>query len=570
MEFDYCEFDENFITQVERIESDYMTNRRLSTDSSDSMSDSVINTVSRKRRRILSETESENEVLEAAIVNPKSVKWSEPTGRQPKLIPFTEISGMKPYNLRLLMHDSKPEDFYALFVPDELFKNIAFQSNLFAEQLLKNTMMKRFSRLREWKPTDTNEIKLFFGLILYMGLVKLPKVSDYWSRDPMFSQQFAKSKMSRNRFEVLLRMLHFSNNEEANVADRLNKIRPLLNSLNSNFEKYYTPNESICIDESMIPFRGRVVFRQFNKQKRHKYGIKIFKLCTIPGYTYKLEIYAGKHFDTVNTTPTNIVMKLCQPLFYRGHTLFTDNWYTSVDLAEKLLEYDTHLVGTIRKSRRNIPKEVVNAKLQTGEFRALENEKGITLMKWRDKRDVLLLSTKHSTKFVKVTNKRGHEIYKPIIVTEYNKTKSAIDLSDQMTAYSSPLRKTIRWYKKLAVELLLNTAIVNAMILHNSVTKNKISVVQFRKKISEYLCKKTNDIENITTSRPRRLKHELKRKEGPVRMTRKWCSGCYKENVSHHDRKYAKNKTKKVATYCPDCPSQPHYCLICFNKTHRY
>lgn len=85
---------------------------------------------------------------------------------------------------------------------------------------------------------------------------------------------------------------------------------------------------------------------------------------TNPGYTYKLEIYTGKQFDTVNTTPTNVVMKLCQCLYHKRHTLFIDNWYTSVYLAENWLEKDTHLVGIIRKNRTRNSKEVVNAKLK--------------------------------------------------------------------------------------------------------------------------------------------------------------------------------------------------------------
>lgn len=56
-------------------------------------------------------------------------------------------------------------------------------------------------------------------------------------------------------------------------------------------------------------------------------------------------------------------------------------------------------------------------------------------MKSKDKRFVLLLSTKHSTKFVKTTNRRGVSKYKPNKVVDYNKTKRAIDLSDEMTVY---------------------------------------------------------------------------------------------------------------------------------------
>lgn len=42
-----------------------------------------------------------------------------------------------------------------------------------------------------------------------------------------------------------------------------------------NFKKYYDPSEVMCIDESLIPFRDHIIFRQYLKQKRHKYGIKL-------------------------------------------------------------------------------------------------------------------------------------------------------------------------------------------------------------------------------------------------------------------------------------------------------
>ena len=124
-----------------------------------------------------------------------------------------------------------------------------------------------------------------------------------------------------------------------------------MNDLNESFRKHFTANENICIDESMVPFRGRIIFRQYNKQKRHKYGVKLFKLCSTPGYTHKVNIDAGKNIDTINTAPTNLVMNTCEDYFKKGYTLHTDNWYTSVDLARKLLDKQTHLVGALRKNR---------------------------------------------------------------------------------------------------------------------------------------------------------------------------------------------------------------------------
>lgn len=384
-----------------------------------------------------------------------------------------------------------------------------------------------------------------------MGIVRLPKVSYYWSKDKIMGQSFPATVMSRNRFELILQYLHFSNNESIDPCDRIDKIRELVNELNDNFKKYYTPNEYLCVDESMIPFRGRLIMLQFNKQKRHKYGIKVFKVCTIPGCTYKLQIYYGKNTDTTNNSPTNIVLSLCEELLNKGHSIATDNWYTSVQLAHELLKNDTHLFGTVRKNRRDLPKDVIDKKLRRGEFIVQENEDGVLVLKWKDKRDVLMLSTKRSADFATIT-KKGKSITKPKVVFDYNKA----------------IRKTVKWYQKLAMEQILNTAVVNAFIMHREVTKINISIVEFRKLLVGHLTSEKD--EEVEDKRSKRLKHELKRKEGKVSSTRRFCVSCYKESVKKWGSKLAKNKFHKVSTFCDQCVNKPHFCLPCFDKEHRH
>ncbi|KAL0879682.1 hypothetical protein ABMA27_003397 [Loxostege sticticalis] len=400
-----------------------------------------------------------------------------------------------------------------LLVTDDVLNKIAYCTNAFAvTKITQRNEVFQAARLRAWFPTNLAEIKIFFGLVLYIGIVKLPKISDYWK----------KMKCS------------------VNTTDRLHRVRDLVETMNKNFKDTYTPGEDLCIDESVVPFRGRLIFRQYNKQKRHKYGIKLFKLL----------FYSGKQNDNVNTTPFNVVMSLCNVLLNKEHTMFTDNWYTTVGLARELLKNETHLVGTLRKNRKHFPKTVVSTKLKKGQYIARESVDGITVMKWKDKRDVLVLSTKHSMRF-RTTVKHRKQVSKPQIVLDYNKAKGAVDLSDQMTAYQTPLRKTIKRYKKLAIDLLLNTAMVNSLILYQSVTKKKISVL---------------DGDPAPNTRPKRVKHQLKKKEGPSNKSRRACQQCYKNNVSDYGRLVAKNKTKKVNTFCINCPNQPYLCVECFRK----
>lgn len=40
----------------------------------------------------------------------------------------------------------------------------------------------------------------------------------------------------------------------------------------------------------------------------------------------------------------------------------------------------------------------------------------------------------------------------------------------------------------------------------------------------------------------------------------------HQQNKETSGRKYATNKTKKVDTYCKNCPEEPHLCLECFNE----
>lgn len=73
------------------------------------------------------------------------------------------------------------------------------------------------------------------------------------------------------------------------------------------------------------------------------YGINIFKLFSGGGYTWNMRIYCGKDQDAGASVPTNVVLSLAEGLLDEGRTAITDNYYTSLDLANKLLERKTHL-----------------------------------------------------------------------------------------------------------------------------------------------------------------------------------------------------------------------------------
>ena len=54
----------------------------------------------------------------------------------------------------------------------------------------------------------------------------------------------------------------------------------------------------------------------------------------------------------------NHMMRLAVPIFGSSCDLTTDNWYTSVLLAEDRMKNKVTLVGTMREKKSNIPPEL--------------------------------------------------------------------------------------------------------------------------------------------------------------------------------------------------------------------
>ena len=76
--------------------------------------------------------------------------------------------------------------------------------------------------------------------------------------------------------------------------DRLRKIRVLFEILTSTFSKFYNPSENLAVDEFIVSFKVRVIFKQYIPKKHKRFNIKIFKLCDSTGYMYDMKVYLGK------------------------------------------------------------------------------------------------------------------------------------------------------------------------------------------------------------------------------------------------------------------------------------
>ena len=228
----------------------------------------------------------------------------------------------------------QPVDYFKLFFPDDLFCLISEQTNLFAEQFFDNPAdLTQHSRFQKWTDTSPSEIQAFVALQIAMGLNCKPSVKDYWRKYWLTETKFG-NVMSRDRYLLLSTFLHFSNNEQRVQRGQegfnpLFKIQPVLDIVSPLYETVYGPGKNLCIDESMIKFKGRIYFRQYLPAKPTKWGIKVFVLCeSDSGYGLKFEVYTGKEsFVREKGVPLSeqVVLSLLDSYENKGHVVYMDN-----------------------------------------------------------------------------------------------------------------------------------------------------------------------------------------------------------------------------------------------------
>ncbi|XP_017795921.1 PREDICTED: piggyBac transposable element-derived protein 4-like [Habropoda laboriosa] len=434
--------------------------RRESTIESESSDENVVSFRRKVRNRISSSSSSDTDesyasedieelLEELALDEEEKLNTADNSleNIRQQSFPFTGKSGL----LLDLPSGISPGEVLSLFLNETVISLLVTETNRYAEQKLLEHKTTGHAGQNKWNLTTSEEIKKFIGLMIWMGLVQTP-LKKCWSTDPVYNFSLPRSTMSRNRFEELLSNLHFANNETIVQNNKLGKVLPLVDILMVNYQKVFSPGKDIVVDETMVPWRGRLVFRQYIPTKSHKYGVKLFKLCSTEGYTWSSKIYSGR--DTSGKRKVGIAESVCtelaDKLLNEGRTLFVDNFYTSYELALKFLNSKTHVVGTVRRNKKKKPSCVMYP-LKRGEMVAREDPNGIKwyyISKWRDVRDVTILSTKHPPIMTPSSNSthRGRPTkMKPLAIREYNIGKSGIDRSDQMVSYATNIRKTIRY-----------------------------------------------------------------------------------------------------------------------------
>jgi len=195
-------------------------------------------------------------------------------------------------------------------------------------------------------------------------------------------------------------------------------------------------------------------------------------------------------------------MSLLQHYLNKGHVLYCDNWYSSPTLFNLLHQNKTGACGTVRKNRKGLPK--FTGKSRKGDVQWFSSS-ALLAMKWKDKRDVYMLSTVNSTNFLnsgKIDRSNGTEIMKPALVMEYSQKMGAVDETDMQISFSASIRKTLKWYKKLFFHMM-DMAIFNSYIAYRMKHNAKdLQLAQFKLLLVREILQRYGPSERNRVGRP--------------------------------------------------------------------
>ena len=403
---------------------------------------------------------------------------------------FKEKSGPTGYAKRNIMK-GKVNTAFSLIIDDSMLDYIKTCTELEACRVLGS----------KWSLTRA-DLQAFVAVLYARGAYQARNLNIACLWNKKWGPAFFTQTMSRNRFTEIMKFLRFdkkSDRTQRLQTDKFTLISKVWYAFIENSQNCYKPGANITVDEQLYATKTRCRFTQYMPNKPDKFGIKFWLASDVKSkYILNGFPYLGKDEARSPSTPLSefVVLKLTEPFLKCGRNVTTDNFFTSISLAKKLLAKRTTLVGTIRRNKRELPKPAKVMKDDMVRFSTQlykSDNCTLTIYKSKPNKKVLLLSSMH--KFVHI-EKTGKCL--PETIQFYNTTKYGVDMTDQMARKYSVKSKSNRWPVHVFFNIL-DLASINAWILYKETTGEKISRQDFLFQLAEELANDDAEIKKPDT-----------------------------------------------------------------------
>jgi len=397
-----------------------------------------------------------------------------------------------------------PKGLYELFITSEFLDKVRDLSNEYA-----------LSKFGESYNLTSQEINIYFAILLLSGYNPITDYDLYWSNAEDCENKLVKGAISRNRFRLVKKSIHFGSkpDKEGETPDKYKKVRMIIKHMQEKFAEKFIPEQELSHDEAMIKYFGKHGLKQAIRNKPIRFGFKAWVLTTVSGYVITFELYQGRgvgehHEENVeavgaaSATLLDLVDLIPEEKRYLPYHFFGDNFFSSMKLVDKLSASGFFYTGTIRKDRLKgnpplTPVEQFKRKDRGYHETAVLQDKSQIVVRWNDNAPVTMISNCLGTepigtckRYSRVT-KKYVDVPQPHVVGQYNPKMGGVDRFDQNNNH---LRITIggkKWYYSI-ITWLLDTAVQNAWQLHKKSGGN-MSGLNFRREIVCIILKAGSD-----------------------------------------------------------------------------
>ncbi|XP_024858094.1 uncharacterized protein LOC108249818 isoform X2 [Kryptolebias marmoratus] len=387
--------------------------------------------------------------------------------------------------------------YFRMFFTDEMIEHVAHHTNLYSAQELADPVQ-----------TSPKEMKDFVAILLYMGVFSFPSLEDYWHHDSRFSA--VADIMSRDRFQVLHRFIHFNDNQQSNESpDRFHKIRPLFEMLRERCLLIPSANR-YSVDEVRVAYEGtRAGSLCQYANEPGKWGFKVFCRADSSGIIHDLLLFQGASTffnvalsDQEQRLPlrAKLVTTLCKTIQQpQLSVVCCDNFFTSFSLVQSLhTSLGVRFIGAVQPNLTGGAPLMADSELMEKGRGAFDyrSAEGVVAVKWVEKKCVNLLSSACGILPLSAVDLWSEEsrttitVPCPSLVPAYREHMRGPDLSDMLVhLYRTPARSS-RWYIPL-FGYILDLCIVNSWLVYKRdcvlLNQKPMSLKRFRLAVAHSL-----------------------------------------------------------------------------------
>ncbi|KAF2900300.1 hypothetical protein ILUMI_05886 [Ignelater luminosus] len=208
-------------------------------------------------------------------------------------------------------------------------------------------------------------------------------------------------------------------------------------------------------------------------KKPIKRDYKLWCIGSQHGYILQFNLYQGKN-EALETKfehfglGERVVLLLSKHFWNEGRTLYFDHYFTCIKLLERLKLEKTLACGTIRKNRKDLPKNMTDEKkLKREEFDCRYCNSQIGYFVRMDNTAVHFAINFHGTEITNVRQKQRDEsmvnVQCPSVVEDYKRNMGGIDFADQFRSAYSIDTKSRKWWHRL-FRGMMDISLVNASV----------------------------------------------------------------------------------------------------------